>query len=275
MITLRPGVPVGVEPPPYGRESVVAGADGIEVGFAVWRVESGVATVEAVASVSDDNHDAAILAALRRQAVDTGLTAVTVEVADLQTELLEALQDAPVLSTFMVKPTPATPPPLPDGFDVRDMTTDEYAEWKQRSIDGYAESNLARCGGNRELALQRSHESFARFLPDDAATVDTRLLTLTQGGEGVGNLWIRHHWPRYRDPAPGDDQTFTFDVEIQEGRRGQGLGRAAMTAAERFAFEVDDGQLGLNVFGDNDTAAGLYRSLGYEVRSTVFDVALH
>lgn len=275
MITLRPGVPVGVEPPPDGRESVVAELDGIEVGFAVWRVESGVATVEAIASVADDDHDAAILEALRRQAVDTGLTAVVVEVADVQTGLLEALQHAPVLSRFMVKPTPGASPPLPDGFDVRDMTTDEYATWKARSVEQYAESNLARCGGNRELALQRSRESFARFLPDDAATVDTRLLTLTHGGEPVGELWIRHHRPRYRDPAPGDDQTFTFDVELAASSRGRGLGRAAMLAAERLALDVGDGQLGLNVFGDNATANGLYRSLGYETRSTVFDVALH
>ena len=47
-----------------------------------------------------------------------------------------------------------------------------------------------------------------------------------------------------------------------------------MLATEQLALEVGDGQLGLNVFGDNDTATALYRSLGYQPRSTVFDVAL-
>jgi ribosomal protein S18 acetylase RimI-like enzyme len=257
-----------------GQHALVATDGGRSVGAVVWRLEQGHATVDLVTSGPDGDRDPELLAALQRHAVDAGARTMAAEVGADQTALLTQLQGATVLSTFMVKPVPAEPPALPTGFAARDMTPDEFTSWKTSSIDSYAEENLARSGGNRELARQRSLESFARLLPDDAATPHHRLLTLVRDGEPVGDLWLRHHWPRYRDAVPADDQTFTFDVAISADRRGQGLGRAAMLAAERFAIEVGDHQLGLNVFGDNDVANGLYRSLGYTARSTVLDVPL-
>ena len=57
-------------------------------------------------------------------------------------------------------------------------------------------------------------------------------------------------------------------MQIDEARRGEGLGRAAMLAAEQVAREAGWSALGLNVFGHNPRARGLYDSLGYEVAAT-------
>lgn len=262
-------VPVSAEQ----RVLVATEADRV-VGVVVWRVDGELATVALVASAPGADRDVVILDALRAHARALGIATMTAEVAETQGALLTVLQHAPLLSTYMVKPTPPEPPELPPGFAARDMTADEYAAWKQLSIEGYADASLARSGGDHGLALRRSHESFAQLLPDGAATAGTRLLTLTVDATPAGDLWIRHHWPRYRDPEPGTDQTFTFDVAVHASRRGRGLGRAAMLVVERAALEVGDRQLGLNVFGDNNVATGLYRSLGYTPRSSVLKVAL-
>jgi ribosomal protein S18 acetylase RimI-like enzyme len=55
-----------------------------------------------------------------------------------------------------------------------------------------------------------------------------------------------------------------FDIAVDENRRGAGFGRAAMQLAEKAAAEHGAVTLGLNVFGYNTTARGLYDSLGYE-----------
>jgi ribosomal protein S18 acetylase RimI-like enzyme len=52
-------------------------------------------------------------------------------------------------------------------------------------------------------------------------------------------------------------------VKVEEEFRGQGYGRQAMLLAETLAREEGALTLGLNVFGHNQVARGLYSSLGY------------
>ena len=84
---------------------------------------------------------------------------------------------------------------------------------------------------------------------------------LDQGGSDVGVLWIGPHPTR-------DGAAFVYDVEIDAAWRGQGLGRAAMQAAEALATREGIPAIGLSVFGFNDGARRLYESLGYQVVAT-------
>ncbi|MCU1400234.1 MAG: hypothetical protein JWN62_3343 [Acidimicrobiales bacterium] len=65
-------------------------------------------------------------------------------------------------------------------------------------------------------------------------------------------------------------ETYATDVSVATGapRQGQGLGRAAMLAAEELAANNGRSEIGLNVFGFNERAQDLYRSLGYRVVNT-------
>ena len=56
-------------------------------------------------------------------------------------------------------------------------------------------------------------------------------------------------------------------LTIDEAQRGKGYGKAMMLAAERELVQRGVTKLGLNVFGSNKTAIGLYERLGYEVIS--------
>ena len=80
-------------------------------------------------------------------------------------------------------------------------------------------------------------------------------------GSLVGYLWI--------GPAAAGalGEWWVWDVLVDEGRRGQGLGRAAMLLAEEYATSRGAHTLGLSVFGFNAAARRLYESLGYATTS--------
>jgi len=59
-----------------------------------------------------------------------------------------------------------------------------------------------------------------------------------------------------------------YDIEVDERRRGQGLGRAALLLAEDVVRGGGGRELGLNVFANNTVARRLYDSLGYAPVST-------
>jgi GNAT superfamily N-acetyltransferase len=107
-------------------------------------------------------------------------------------------------------------------------------------------------------ALAEMHEE----LPDGVATRDHRLFVAEDEAGRIGVLWIGLHNPR---GVP--DLAWINDIEIDEGRRGAGLGRRLLTEAERVTREEGIGWLGLNVFGRNSRARALYESAGYETTS--------
>jgi ribosomal protein S18 acetylase RimI-like enzyme len=142
------------------------------------------------------------------------------------------------------------------------MTEAEYDAWYEREIEGYAQ-DIARASGRPiEAARERARHQHAEFLPDGLATPGTWIMTVrTDDDEVVGTIWLGPH------PHRGD-AAFVYDIEIDESRRGEGLGRAAMLAAEALVRDAGLNEIGLNVFGFNEPAQRLYSSLGYRVVST-------
>jgi ribosomal protein S18 acetylase RimI-like enzyme len=56
-------------------------------------------------------------------------------------------------------------------------------------------------------------------------------------------------------------------VCVLESERGKGVGRGLMSQAESWALEQGSADIRLNVWAFNEAALGLYKELGYEVRS--------
>ena len=71
-------------------------------------------------------------------------------------------------------------------------------------------------------------------------------------GEAIGRLFFA--------TRPGG--VWLYEIELDERFRGRGLGREAMLAFEERARELGAEKVTLNVFGGNDVARSLYRSLG-------------
>jgi ribosomal protein S18 acetylase RimI-like enzyme len=146
---------------------------------------------------------------------------------------------------------------------LRAMTDDEYVRWVTTSVAGYAESFVQNATMTAEEAQERSEHDFAELLPDGRDTPEQHLWTVTDAATGaaVGSLWIN-----VRDRGIGR-AAFVYDIEMDESQRGKGYGRATMLAGEVAAKELGATTIGLNVFGFNTVAIGLYTSLGYEVSS--------
>jgi ribosomal protein S18 acetylase RimI-like enzyme len=160
-------------------------------------------------------------------------------------------------SRNMIKDLPAEPPALPAHVSARPMTQQEYEVWRRHSSEGYAQSWRDQ-GATAEQARAKAEASHRTLLPDGLATPHTWINHLVHHGEPVGFLWVGRH-----EIEPGEPVAFVYDVEVAEGQRGRGYGRALMIFAERIALRVGETRMGLHVFTGNTPALRLYESLGY------------
>ena len=141
------------------------------------------------------------------------------------------------------------------------MTQEEYADYRSRSEQGYADEMAA--AGELDLAgaLARSKVEFAQLLPDGLDSPGMHLWTAESGdpAEPVGLGWIE-----LRRRAAGVS-AWIYDIRVNPSRRGEGLGRGIMDGLHDEARELGATSISLNVFGHNTTAIHLYDSLGYRV----------
>ncbi|MFC8920353.1 GNAT family N-acetyltransferase [Streptomyces sp. NPDC057116] len=160
-------------------------------------------------------------------------------------------------SRNLAKDLGAPPPEPPAGVRVRPMTEAEFREWEARSLERFA-SSLAGHGVPKDRAVARAEWGRREHLPDGLATEGAAFHVAVRDGTAVGHLWTG----RLRSPS-GEEIPFVYDIEVAEGRRGQGYGRTLMLFAERIALEAGERRIGLHVFADNTPALRLYESLGY------------
>ena len=109
-------------------------------------------------------------------------------------------------------------------------------------------------------ARSKAETDTARLFPDDRPAEGVHVYSVVDDGSGadVGIVF-------FASLARGAAKiAFIYGIEIDEGFRGRGFGRAAMLATEAKARELGHVEMRLNVFGGNEAARGLYRSLDYE-----------
>jgi ribosomal protein S18 acetylase RimI-like enzyme len=148
--------------------------------------------------------------------------------------------------------TPAEPP-----VRLRPITLDEFPAFVAASKAGYAEGIEVHGGQTHEAAQQKADADFPAVLPLGLETPGHHIFVVEADGAAVGRLWLAE-----RDNA-GRRVLYVYDVSIDAEHRGRGYGRAAMRLAEGEARAQGIDRIELNVFGGNDVARGLYRSLGY------------
>lgn len=161
-------------------------------------------------------------------------------------------------------PEGAVPAEPEAGTAVRPMRDEEYEPWWTAAEDAYV-----RVWGERgiaaDVARAKARADRARLLPDGLASRGTRLYAAeAEDGTPVGHLWLG------LGPA-----AYVWDVEVAEGRRGEGHGRVLMRHAERIAREAGADTISLHVFSDNTPALRLYESLGYRTTHVQFDKRLY
>jgi ribosomal protein S18 acetylase RimI-like enzyme len=118
----------------------------------------------------------------------------------------------------------------------------------------YAEDMVAHGGFEPEVARGKAEAD----IPQALSLPTQQLFVVEDDGEPVGHLWLAE-----RD-LDGRATLFVYDVFVREEHRGRGLGRQAMLLAEEEARRRGIESITLNVFGGNDVARALYRSLDFD-----------
>jgi len=141
---------------------------------------------------------------------------------------------------------------------LRPLRDDEFEAWLASSKAGYAASIEHDGGIPRDVAEAKAEADFAQIVPDGGKVPEGHgVFVVDDDGEAVGRLWVAER------EADGERVLFVYEVAVDEAARGRGLGRLAMEFAEEEARRRGLARVALNVFGGNDVARGLYRSLGY------------
>jgi ribosomal protein S18 acetylase RimI-like enzyme len=148
-------------------------------------------------------------------------------------------------------------------LQLRPMTDDEYEAWQVELAEAFVAEAIAAGRAMPDDAVQRELEDNAAMLPRRAATPRMLVVTAVDAdGLRVGRAWVALDHPR-----GSPDTAFIYDIEVDAGHRGQGLGKELLAALERAVAEAGVGSLELNVFGNNAPALKLYESAGFTVTS--------
>jgi ribosomal protein S18 acetylase RimI-like enzyme len=140
---------------------------------------------------------------------------------------------------------------------LRPMRAEEYPAFLVASKAGYAEDIEVHGGQTRDAARQKAEADFPAVLPNGLESPGHSIFVLEAEGVPVGRLWLAE-----RDSG-GRRVLFVYDISVEPEQQGRGYGRAAMLLAEEQARRRGIGRVELNVFGGNEVARGLYRSLGF------------
>jgi GNAT superfamily N-acetyltransferase len=141
---------------------------------------------------------------------------------------------------------------------LRPLREDEFDAWNAAHTRRYADGMVEFAGLTREAAERKAAADVAAVLPAGLATEGVRLWAIEDdGGRVVGSVFLGER----------QGQAWLYDIVVNEGERGRGVGRAAMLALEAEVRRLGFGSVGLNVWGGNEVARCLYRSLGYAEQS--------
>ena len=142
---------------------------------------------------------------------------------------------------------------------LRPLREDEWEGFVEHSKRGYVESMVTHGGVAPDFAREKAERDFASLFSDGLATKGQYVFAVedVETGEAVGRVWFA------RRQIDGEERAFLYDIDLDERVRGQGLGRRAMQLLEDEVRTQGLRRIALNVFGGNEVARGLYRSLGY------------
>jgi ribosomal protein S18 acetylase RimI-like enzyme len=144
------------------------------------------------------------------------------------------------------------------GVRLRPLPEEETASFVASTREAYTRDMVTDAGMSEEEARAKAERDFAMLVREGRPIAGQQLFWVEnpETGERIGRVWLGE---RFRGQPIG----FLYEVEIEPAFRGRGLGREAMLLVEEEARRRGFTEIRLNVFGGNEVARSLYRSLGY------------
>jgi ribosomal protein S18 acetylase RimI-like enzyme len=141
---------------------------------------------------------------------------------------------------------------------LRPVADDELASFLASTRDGYELAMVSDAGLGEEEARAKAERDIAALVRDGRPVAGQQLFIIeeTETSERVGRVWLGER-------SPGLPIGYLYDIEIETRFRRRGLGREAMLLVEAEARRRGFVEIRLNVFGGNEIARSLYRSLRY------------
>ena len=140
---------------------------------------------------------------------------------------------------------------------LRPSREDEYDAWDAAHRAKYGRGLVEHVGMSREQAEAKVERDVAYVLPEKLATASTWIWAVENDGRVVGTVFV----------GLRDGGAWLYDITIAESDRGKGYGRTAMTSLEDEVRALGYDTIALNVWGGNEVARGLYRSLEWAEES--------
>jgi ribosomal protein S18 acetylase RimI-like enzyme len=140
---------------------------------------------------------------------------------------------------------------------LRPLREEELEDWRRRTTAWY-EADLVAHGGMDVARARAKAAADSSAYPTTASARDHGIFVLEDdSGAPVGSVWFNERTVNGRRVA------WIYGLEVDRSQRGRGFGRTAMELLEHEVRRRGIDRIELNVFGGNEIARGLYRSLGY------------
>ena len=139
------------------------------------------------------------------------------------------------------------------------MNRDDFARRRGPLVAGYATAIASARRLPMAAAVTEAERSVTEKVPRGPATPGQLMRKAVAGGAEVGWIWVTLPEPTRPTMA------WLTDVEVDPEHRSRGYACAIIEAVEAELTGLGVPRLGLNVFGDNETALRLYDRLGFQV----------
>jgi ribosomal protein S18 acetylase RimI-like enzyme len=145
---------------------------------------------------------------------------------------------------------------------LRNVDDSSFGSFRTVAIQDYAQQCVRAGRWTAGDAVQKSTDELEKLLVDGWRTARHCIAEIMHRGSGAGFIW----W----GPDPSrEDRAFIYMLYLHEQCRGQGLGAAAMEAAEVRIAKQGYRDVGLHTFTSNEQAIRLYQSRGFVTTDVV------
>ena len=152
---------------------------------------------------------------------------------------------------------------------LRPMTEEEFGPWYEELNGDYERELIDFAGMPPDAARRKAKADHDSLLGDRGLETEGHLVSVLEDeGARVGDLWLAEQ------ERGGGRFLWIYYIRVDAERRGQGYGKQAMRLAEEEARRRGLTQIRLNVWGGNEVARSLYRSLGYSEDSVEMSKAV-